>query len=258
MTSWAARAHDVAHTPTNVVKGAPVNTTLLLPPASTRHVRVSSTEVTEHVWHRGAQRLLADAPWRRVVGVGDSIVAGVGDATPGFPDRSWFDQFADTLAAAGRVDRLNLGVVGARVDQICDEQVGAAVEFAPDLAFVSAGGNDLLGRRFEADAVEERISAIARALTEAGARVVTFSLFNLPSTPFIPDDMRDGLRGRFEQLAALTERVCEAHGGIHVDFFGDPRTGTAELYSADCLHANRRGHALVFSAMVHATAEALR
>jgi hypothetical protein len=42
----------------------------------------------------------------------------------------------------------------------------------------------------------------------------------------------------------VTEEVCQRHGGIHVDFAGHPAQDGGVL-SADLLHINVRGHAVV-------------
>lgn len=51
-----------------------------------------TTLATPHLLSPTEQRrLLAGAPWKRLVVMGDSIAAGVGDPTPGYPDRPWGD-----------------------------------------------------------------------------------------------------------------------------------------------------------------------
>lgn len=203
-------------------------------------------------------RLLAGAPWRRLVVMGDSIAAGIGDPTPGYPDRPWGDQLADALAATGPgTAYLNVGVRGLKAGEILATQLEPALGFGPDLAVVSSGGNDLLAQRFDTDAVAGDIEAVVALLAASGAKVVTFSLFDLSATPFVPDEMREGLRTRLVQLAEVTEAISAAHGGIHVDYLSDPRTGDPAVYSEDRLHANRRGHALVLARMVEALGAAL-
>jgi lysophospholipase L1-like esterase len=195
--------------------------------------------------------LLAGAPWRRLVVMGDSVAAGVGDPTPGFPDRSWAEQLAGALErTAGSVSYLNLGVRGLKAAEILDTQLPPALEHRPDLVVVSSGGNDILGRRFDPAQVEDLLDATLSPLASTGALLVTFSLFDLASTPFVPDEMRAGLRHRLEVLAEITERLTSDLGGVHVDYLGDPRSSDPTIYSADQLHANRRGHAFVLDKMV--------
>lgn len=194
---------------------------------------------------------LAGAPWRRLLVIGDSVAEGIGDPVPGYPDRPWADQLAVAIdeASPGLIYR-NLGHRGLTSDQVLVRQVPAGMVFRPDLAVVSAGGNDILAPRFDPDLTARRLDAIVGSLASVGALVVTFSLFDLSATPFVSDESRAGLRDRLEVLAEITERVSLTHGGAHVDYLSDPRTGDPDLYSADRLHANRRGHALVLDGMI--------
>ncbi len=106
--------------------------------------------------------------------IGDSIAEGIGDPVPGFPDRPWADQLAVVIdeAAPGLVYR-NLGYRGLTSDQVLVRQVPAGMVFHPDLAVVSAGGNDILAPRFDADLTARRIDAIVGSLASVGALVVT-------------------------------------------------------------------------------------
>jgi lysophospholipase L1-like esterase len=221
-------------------------------------ITLDNTTVPAALGAAEQDRLLTGAAWRRLLVIGDSIAEGVGDPTPGYPDRPWADQLARALdrVTPGIVYR-NLGERGLKSDQILVRQVPAGTVFWPDLAVVSAGGNDILGRRFDAEMTARRLDAIIGSIASTGALVVTFSLFDLSATPWMPDEMRAGLRERLEQLGEITERISLNHGGIHVDYLGDPRTGDPAIYSADRLHANRRGHALVLSGMVHALSAAI-
>jgi lysophospholipase L1-like esterase len=213
----------------------------------------SLTEATDpYCLAPGEERsLLAGAPWRRLVVMGDSVASGVGDAIDGYRDQSWADRLAGVLdTVTGRVDYVNLGVRGARARQIRVAQVGPARLFQPDLVVVSAGGNDMLSRRFDEAAVRAEIEEIIRPLRATGADVVTFGLFDISRAPFVPDEMRDGLRERIHRLGAVTEEVAEAHGCLHVDLLHHSAAGDGSIWSADLLHVNRRGHAIVAAEVI--------
>jgi lysophospholipase L1-like esterase len=221
-------------------------------------ITVPNADVPAALAPADQHRLLAGAPWRRLVVLGDSIAEGIGDPVPGYPDRPWADQLAAALDVVNPgVLYRNLGVRGLKSDEILFDQMPKAMRFGPDLAVVSAGGNDILGRRFDSTRTARRLDALIGSLADVGARVVTFSLFDLSATPFVPDEMKAGLRERLEELAWITEQTSQVYGGAHVDFLDDPRTADPAIYSADRLHANRRGHALVLSGMVHALAAAI-
>lgn len=202
--------------------------------------------------------LIAPAPWRRLAVVGDSIAAGVGDPARGYRDLSWADRLAEVVRlAAGAADPdpayLNLGVRALMAKEIRESQLGPALAFAPDLAVVTAGGNDTLRRSFDPAAVEVEIEGIVGPLAAAGGLVVTFGLLDLSRTSFVPDGMRAGLRSRLVRLNAVTHAVTARHGGVFVDFFDHPALDD-ELFSDDMIHPNRRGHAHIATTVVRALA----
>jgi lysophospholipase L1-like esterase len=206
-----------------------------------------------------AHRLLAGAPWRRLVVLGDSVPAGVGDPVDGYLDLSWADRVA---AALDRVNPglsyLNVAERELRAAEVRQLQLGPAMAFRPDLAVVVCGGNDMLSRSFDAASVEYELEIMISRLREQGADVVTFGLFDLSKTSFIPDEMRDGLRQRLHLLGDVTRQVSRRHGGIHVDFLTHPVGADDTAYSADKLHANRRGHAVVATETIRWLGSTLR
>lgn len=192
-----------------------------------------------------ARKALAGAPWRRLAVMGDSIAAGIGDPVDGYHDLPWAERLAGSLrAVTGTLAYLNLGVRGVRAGEARDHQLDRALAFAPDLALVACGANDALRRSFSPPAVEAEIEAIVGPLHAAGALVVTFGLFDLSTTSFVPAERRSGLRERLHALGDVTRAVARRHGGVHVDFLGHPATDDS-LFSDDRIHVNRRGHAIV-------------
>jgi lysophospholipase L1-like esterase len=196
--------------------------------------------------------LLARAPWRRLLVMGDSIAVGTGDPVDGYHDASWADRLAGVLEPA----YLNLGEFGARVAEIRERQLDRALAFAPDLAVVAAGANDAFRRSVSSAVVETDLEFIIGSLSDAGALVVTFGCFDLGRTSFLPLDQRAGLSERLHTLGRLTEVVTRRHRGVHVDFLSHPATND-ELLSADRLHINRRGHAIVAASVIRSLADHL-
>ena len=79
------------------------------------------------------------------VAIGDSFTEGLNDPDPGGGFRGWADLVAGALAAQRPGFRYaNLAIRGKLLGQVVTEQVPRAVELAPDLVSLAAGGNDIL------------------------------------------------------------------------------------------------------------------
>jgi lysophospholipase L1-like esterase len=199
-------------------------------------------------------RAAARLPWRRLVVLGDSVASGVGDPVPGYPDRPWAAALRDALDdRGGPPGYRNLGVPGARIAEVRAGQLGPALAFGPDLAVLACGGNDALRRSFDPEAVGAHLAAMAGALAEQGALVVTFGMFDIGRTGFLPPDRAPGLSARLRALGDVTAAVTRRAGGVHVDLLDHPEAGP-HIFGADRLHPNRRGHALVARETVGALA----
>ncbi|WP_407563944.1 SGNH/GDSL hydrolase family protein [Streptomyces sp. 184] len=203
---------------------------------------------------------LSSAPWRRVVVIGDSIAEGVGEPTPGFPDVPWATTVMNALGRSTggeRVEYLNLGRRDLLAEEIRAGQLAPALAFEPDLALVTAGGNDLLRRRFDLEAVAGHLDAIVVALRKSGADVVTLGLFDCSGSPYVPEAMRTGMTERLRALGARTAAIAAAHGAAHVPLTDDPLGAAPDIYGSDGLHLNRRGHAATAARTVHTLVELL-
>lgn len=111
-----------------------------------------------------------DAPALRFVVLGDSTSAGVGVDDPA-------DAYATLLArrlaeeTGGPVELRVLGESGARVEDVLDEQVPAAVELDPDVVFVGIGANDVT-HLTSLDDVRDSMRAALDRLSSTGATIV--------------------------------------------------------------------------------------
>ncbi|MET7710764.1 SGNH/GDSL hydrolase family protein, partial [Micromonospora sp. NPDC005413] len=199
-----------------------------------------------------AAELLRGHPWRRFVALGDSVVEGMCEPTPGYPDVQWADRIAAELAAVrpGLAYR-NLGRRGLRAHQVRADQLAPALAFAPDLALVVCGGNDAFHPAYDADAVDVELTAMILALRDAGADVITVGMFDVSHSPAVPEPLRAGLAERMRRLSAHTARLAERLNTLHVHLTDHPLTADPSLYSSDGRHGSARSDAV-------ATAETLR
>jgi lysophospholipase L1-like esterase len=195
-----------------------------------------------------AHALLDGAPWQRLAVLGDSVAEGLGDPADGYHHRPWADRLADALRRH-RPDLayLNLGRRGLLAAQVRERQLAPALVFAPDLAVVTCGGNDMFAPVFDEDAVAAEIDALVAALRARGTHVITMGLFDI--TRALPQ-AGAALRRHLHQLSRLTREVARRHAALHVDLTRHPASADPGIYSADRLHVNARGHAVAAAEVI--------
>jgi lysophospholipase L1-like esterase len=203
--------------------------------------------------------LLSDAPWRRMVVLGDSVAIGVREPLSGYRDMSFADRVAEALGEGRSAFAYhNFGVRDLRLAEIRDTQLGPALKMAPDVAIVVAGGNDALRRSFDPDRVRAGLLEIVEPLAANGAFVATLGLFDLARSGLLPDEYAPAMMERFDALDEITAEVVTGVGGVHVDTHHHPRGADPGIYSSDRMHCNSRGHAIAATAVVEALAGAIR
>jgi lysophospholipase L1-like esterase len=203
---------------------------------------------------RDAAALLDAAPWERMVVLGDSVAAGTREPTPGYRDAHGVQRVAEWLG----VEWHQLAVPGLRLNEIVKTQVGPALDLRPDLAIVSAGGNDALGRTFDETRIAEQLMAVVGPLAVAGTLVVTLGLFDLARSGLLPPDYAPEMARRFDRLDTITRDVVTTLGGIHVENHRHPRGTDPAIYSSDRVHCNARGHAVAAGTLAQALAKRAR
>lgn len=187
----------------------------------------------------------------RYVAIGDSSTEGLDDPDGRGGYRGWANRLAEHVAAAqGSLLYANLGVRGLRTRQILERQLEPALAMRPDLVTVFSGTNDVVQRGFDADRVAQAMEQMQRALVNAGARVLTFTLPDLseimPVARFVASRVR--------ALNDALRHVAPKTGATLVDVAAHPVACDPRLWSEDRLHANAAGHARIAAALAHALA----
>ncbi|MGA4838012.1 SGNH/GDSL hydrolase family protein [Streptomyces sp. G45] len=200
-----------------------------------------------------AAELLAAAPWRRFAALGDSLSAGVGDPSPGYASLGWPDRLADVLRRV-RPDLAyhNTGVVGATAEQTLADQLDAVAAFRPDLLHVSCGANDLFRRKLDFALLEKTLRLVYERAAATGARLTTFAFGRAFAVPSVPD-----WGDRIRALNALIRELARTHDAVLVDFWDHPLNTRPNLLSADRIHFNASGQAIVAAELVRELAALL-
>lgn len=185
-----------------------------------------------------------DAPHLTLVVLGDSTAAGVG---AGSVDDSYPVRLARRIAQESfRVRLVGLGVSGARVAGVLEEQLPRALEEDPDVVVVAVGANDVTHLTRLGD-VEHDMRALLERLRAADVTAVVAGPPDMRSPVFL-EPLRTivGWRGN-----AVAERIegAAADAGVRVVPLADgTRDRFAEdpdrYYSADEFHPGPAGYAL--------------
>ncbi|OZV80217.1 GDSL family lipase [Micromonospora echinospora] len=178
--------------------------------------------------------------WRSFVAVGDSFTEGMDDAYPDGTYRGWADLVATRLAAEAGPDfrYANLAVRGKLFPQVVADQVPAALAMRPDLVSFAAGGNDVLRRGFDPEALVSRFDDMVRQLRADGADVLLFRFADVMAR--LPGQRM--VAPRVQLLNRAVGETAERHGAILVDLYADDTYLNPLLWSTDRLHLSAAGH----------------
>ena len=195
----------------------------------------------------GRDRILKKR-YERYVAIGDSTSEGLDDPDGRGGYRGWANRLAERIAAEqGSLLYANLAIRGRNTRQIREEQLAPALAMRPDLVTVSAGTNDVLGRRFDAGVYAADLLSILEALVGSGATAVIFTLPDLRQVmPFAKL-----LGNRVLELNVAIRDCCARSGAVLCDLAAYPVAGDPRLWADDRLHANSVGHARVAEALAY-------
>ncbi|WP_433381858.1 SGNH/GDSL hydrolase family protein [Actinoplanes sp. CA-142083] len=175
----------------------------------------------------------------RFAALGDSVTSGYGDPMPGGGWRGWAVLLAEALGAEFH----NLSISGARVADVVDRQLPAALDLRPTMASVLVGMNDTLRGDFDHVALGYRLRDTVAQLTAGGATVLTARLPD-PGRMFgLPGAIARPLGRRMEALNEALDRIAAEHRTIHVDLAG--AAYSRNNWSVDRLHPSEVGHRLL-------------
>lgn len=180
--------------------------------------------------------------FQRYVAIGDSFTEGVGDPDPQRPNgvRGWADRVAEVLATkTADFGYANLAIRGKLYRPILDEQVPLALELAPDLVTLSAGGNDLLRPKVDIDAMVDAFAEAVDAFRAQGATVCLFTHGDGGSSGVF-----GAIRGRVAIYNELLRDyiASDPEGIVLVDNWRLKDGRDLRVWDADRLHLNPIGH----------------
>jgi lysophospholipase L1-like esterase len=171
------------------------------------------------------------------VAIGDSFTEGLSDPDPDGGYRGWADRMAEKMAQRQPGFRYaNLAIRGKLLDEVLAEQLPRAVEMAPDLVSLAAGGNDIL-RGSDVDILAAHFEPGVAKLQAAGCRVVIFTGFDPRIFPVIR-----WLRGRIAAYDMHLRGIADDYGCDLVDLWSMRVLNDTRAWSPDRLHLTAEGH----------------
>ena len=171
------------------------------------------------------------------VAIGDSFTEGLYDPDPSGGFRGWADRVADVMATQQPGFRYaNLAIRGKLLDEVVAGQLPRAVELAPDLVSLAAGGNDIL-RGSDVDTLAAHFEPAVAKLQAAGCRVLIFTGFDPRIFPIIRL-----LRGRIAAYNMHLRGIADAYRCDLVDLWSMRTLQDVRAWSPDRLHLTGEGH----------------
>ncbi len=177
--------------------------------------------------------------------LGDSTAAGVG---AGSADDAYPTRLARLIAREHffRVRLLALGVSGARVADVLDEQLPRALDEDPDVVFVGIGANDVT-HVTRLDDVDDDMGALLDTLRERGVATVVAGPPDMRSPVFL-EPLRTIVGWRGQAVAERIEAAARNAGAGVVPLADGTREFFAEdpdrYYAEDDFHPSAAGYAL--------------
>lgn len=181
-------------------------------------------------------------PSLRVAVLGDSSVTAPGVGGPG---DIWVSQVCQRVAEHYHVRLRSFAVGGSMAHDLIREQLPRALEFEPDLVFVSVGANDAI-KGVPLRVFENNLDYLVQSLTDAGAIVVQSGVGDLGSIPRLYPPLRHLMSRRALRFDRAHWRVAERHGTTVVDQRSDDRRvwyESRDLWAEDLFHVSSHGHA---------------
>lgn len=183
-----------------------------------------------------------DAPSLRVAVLGDSSVTAPGVTGP---EEIWVSLVCSRLAETHHIILKSFAVGGSMAHTLVAEQMEDAIEFAPDLIFVSVGANDCL-RGIPVRVFEKNLEHLIGRLAETGATIVQSGVGVMGTIPRLYPPLSTVMSIQATRFDRAHRRVAARHGSWVVDHRSDDPTlwhRDRSLWAADHFHVSAAGHA---------------
>ena len=174
-----------------------------------------------------------------VVGLGDSVSYGIGDAGTDYIGPSWSGRLAHSI---GATHHRNYSYPGALSRHLTKIQVPAAIEARPDIVLMSVGGNDALRSSFCADRLSREVRGATERLVDSGAQVVVLGLPDPMKSSPAPAFVRRVLSRRIAGVNLALDAATRGTGAVMMHTWTDPKAYVRAHWHVDRLHPSPIGY----------------
>ena len=195
-------------------------------------------------------------PRLRIVVLGDSSVTAPGVEPL---DAAWPRQIARHLSDRFYVELLSVAVGGSKTRDVISDQLRPAIDFKPDIAFVSAGANDAL-RATPLSRFESEFEHIIGQLDHHVPGGAVSGIGDLGSIPRLPALARSIIRIRGRSFDRAVRRVVDRYPQVVKTNTWSPGwqeflTNPEDVFAGDLFHASAYGHRIYTNAAMPAVEE---
>jgi lysophospholipase L1-like esterase len=155
---------------------------------------------------------------------------------------------AKHLARHYSVHFINAGVSGAKAADVASLQVAQVVRYAPDVALLAVGANDVTGLT-RISSVEHSLQQAIDALRAANpaVKIIVTGAPDMGSVPRLPWPVRQLVGLRTHAVNHMVERLVASNNLVFAriaEKTGPAFAADAGLFAADKFHPNAHGYAL--------------
>lgn len=177
----------------------------------------------------------------KVAVLGDSSVTAPGVSGP---EDIWIHRLCSRLGERYRVELKSFAVAGSKASDLLESQLGPAMAFEPDLAFLAVGANDAIKGVTVAD-FESDLARLVTELSDTGATVVLPGVGDLGTIPRLYPPLRNLMTMRSDRFNEVHRRLAAKHGALFIDQRSDDRKlwlDDKTLWADDLFHVSASGH----------------
>ncbi len=182
------------------------------------------------------------------VAIGDSLTEGYGDDVLGYETCSWPEHLSKMLQIP---TFHNLGQSGLRSEEVIDFQLQQALALKPDLISITAGGNDMLQKKWNKRRFEKNMRHLLDHACQDSRTVLTCTIPDLFVHLKLARWKKFIGRMWLHEYNQLMTKLAHEYQTVHIDFYHHEISADHTIWSQDAVHPNAKGYFEIANAYAH-------